>query len=130
MSYWYSSSGFEFLMAYSEATVLAGGLVHIPILIGLVGFFERFRNAISKKSGKSTQSVNKTAQAPKPPENHSPAPKAAKTSLLVLSPASRATREAGPSDPTIKRDLISILPFLLWTVAVIPSSDFLWPKYL
>ncbi len=52
-------------MAYSEATVLAGGLVHIPILIGLVGFFEKFRNAISKKSGKSSVKGIKPVKPPK-----------------------------------------------------------------
>ena len=62
-------------MAYSEATVLAGGLVHIPILIGLVGFFERFRNAISKKSGKTRVEEKKSVQ---PPEKSSPTPKAVK----------------------------------------------------
>ncbi len=66
-------------MAYSEAQVLAGGLAHIPILIGLVGFFERFRNAISKKSGKARVEDKKSVQQPnKPPEKPASTPKAVK----------------------------------------------------
>ncbi len=65
-------------MAYSEATVLAGGLAHIPILIGLVGFFERFRNSISKKHTKSIAKEKKPAKPPQPPEKPSSSAKAIK----------------------------------------------------
>ena len=65
-------------MAYSEAQVLAGGLAHIPILIGLVGFFERFRNSISKKPGTASVKEKKSVQTPKPPEKPSSTPKAIK----------------------------------------------------
>ncbi len=65
-------------MAYSEATVLAGGLVHIPILIGLVGFFQKFHLGITKKTSKTSEALNKSAQPPKPPEKPSSPPKVVK----------------------------------------------------
>ena len=49
-------------MAYSEATVLAGGLVHIPILIGLVGFFQKFHAGITKRPGNPTLAEKKSPQ--------------------------------------------------------------------
>ncbi len=62
-------------MAYSEATVLAGGLVHIPILIGLVGFFQKFHRTITKKSA-GEDFLQKGA--PQPPEKPSSPPKIVK----------------------------------------------------
>ena len=62
-------------MAYSEATVLAGGLVHIPILIGLVGFFKKFHLTITKAPVKAGLAGGKS---PQPPEQLSPPPKVVK----------------------------------------------------
>ena len=62
-------------MAYSEATVLAGGLVHIPILIGLVGFFKKFHLTITKGPGKADLAGK---GSPQPTEQPSPPPKVVK----------------------------------------------------
>ena len=62
-------------MAYSEATVLAGGLVHIPILIGLVGFFKKFHLTITKGPGKAGLAGK---ESPPRPEQPSPPPKVVK----------------------------------------------------
>ena len=62
-------------MAYSEATVLAGGLVHIPILIGLVGFFKKFHLTITKGPSKADLAGKESSQ---PPEQPSPPPKVVK----------------------------------------------------
>ncbi|WP_269622771.1 FAD-binding oxidoreductase [Prochlorococcus marinus] len=66
-------------MAYSEAQVLAGGLAHIPVLIGLVGFFQKFHRSINKKPGKAGLTDEKSVkQPPKPPEKPSAPAKAVK----------------------------------------------------
>ena len=51
-------------MAYSQATVLAGGLVHVPIVIGLLSFFngktsKRYRE---EKAAKEKEIALKAAQ--------------------------------------------------------------------
>ncbi len=66
-------------MAYSEATVIAGGLAHIPVLIGFFGLIQSFilRKTDTRKSSAASQasttsttplkpsSSNKTSDAPK-----------------------------------------------------------------
>ena len=52
-----------------------------------------------KKRGASSEPTKRSTWLSLPWYPSTSAPKAAKTSLLVLSPASRATLEAGPSEP-------------------------------
>ena len=82
-------------MAYSEAKVIAGGLIHIPIVIGVFWFIQSFilRGVDTKKPAKPT---SKPAQSKQTPEA---APEPAKSVLKPApsqpsSPPTPATKEA------------------------------------
>jgi len=79
-------------MAYSEAKVVAGGLAHIPIIIGFIGLvqiFLRKRQAASSSSEKaSSQSI--------------PTSKASKAGSGTPSKQTSNTKDSSPSRPTKK----------------------------
>ncbi len=72
-------------MAYSEATVVAGGLIHIPILIGVFGFLQKAigtkkpldggqSNSNSSSQGTSSTVSQSTKKAPARKQGHSNIP--------------------------------------------------------
>ncbi len=66
-------------MAYSQTTVLAGGLVHIPIITGV---FWLFRNFILSRTGNK-----KVQEAPTPPINTAPTEAAAEAKAVAVTKA-------------------------------------------
>jgi len=77
-------------MAYSQTTVLLGGLVHIPILIGLLWFFD----ITTSKGYKEQQAAKEAAEAKAALEAKAKAQEEAKVAAAKAAKAAKAKSEA------------------------------------
>ena len=82
---------------YSQSTVIAGGLAHIPVVIGVFSFIQKF---FSKRASQFPQDTEEKKSPVKTVEQK-PAPKPApvanaetKTCLLYTSPSPRDMRRS------------------------------------